>query len=202
MLIQRARGFSLIELLVALTLAGLFMALAAPSFSIWVQNSRIRATADSIAAGLQLAKAEAVSHNGLVRFQLTDTLTDACSRSTSGVNWVIDMVDGNAAQDSVENQCDAAPSETVAPRILHVRASAEGSGSSVVAASADSLIFNSLGKLSPLPAGNTVIDVTNPSGGACAAEGGDLSCLRIIVSPAGQVRMCNPRIPTGDPQAC
>lgn len=197
----QALGFSLIELLVGMTLVAIFMSLAAPSFSTWIQNSRIRSTAEAISAGLQTAKSEAVARNTLVRFQLTSSTGDDCVISNSGTSWVVDMVDADASEDSVEGKCNAAPSDTAAPRIVQVRPGAEVSGGSVVAASTASLVFNSLGKLSPVPTADTTIDISNPSG-ACAADGGDLTCLRIVVTPGGQVRMCNPRFPSGDPQAC
>jgi hypothetical protein len=29
-----------------------------------------------------------------------------------------------------------------------------------------------------------------------------VTCLNVVVSPAGQVRMCNPNLDASDPQAC
>ena len=81
---RRQRGVTLIELVVTLALLGIFMAMAAPSFSNWLQNSRIRNTATALSAGIQLAKAEAVARNTGVRFQLTSSLTNDCAISTSG----------------------------------------------------------------------------------------------------------------------
>ena len=71
----------------------------------------------------------------------------------------------------------------------------------MVEASDSSMTFNGLGRLVPLPARPISLVVSNRSG-SCAEVGGDLSCLRILVSPGGQVRMCNPSYPAGDPQAC
>jgi type IV fimbrial biogenesis protein FimT len=66
-------------------------------------------------------------------------------------------------------------------------------------------VFNGLGRIAPpLPAGNITIDINNPNGGTCYAAGGELTCLRIVITPAGQVRMCdpNPDLPAGDPRIC
>ena len=193
-------GFSMIEVLVTLTLAAMLMALGAPSFSLWLQNSRIRTTAESIMAGLQYAKSEATARNALVRFQLTTSVGADCAISTTGTSWVVDVVD--AVNDSVVGQCNAAPSDTVAPSILQTRSGNDGSGRSAVQATAAEMVFNGLARLTPAPAGVINIDINNPGAGLCAAQGGDLTCLRIVVSPAGQVRMCNPRFPAGDSQAC
>jgi type IV fimbrial biogenesis protein FimT len=41
----RHRGFTLIELMVTITLMGLLLALAAPAMLSWIRNSKIRTTA-------------------------------------------------------------------------------------------------------------------------------------------------------------
>ncbi len=194
-------GVTLIELIVSLTLLGIFMAVAAPSFSNWLQNSRIRNTATSLSAGIQLAKAEAVARNTAVRFQLTTSLTNDCALSTSGTNWVINVIGANTAADSVANRCATAPSDTVAPRILHTKPSKDGNGSVQVAANSSSVAFNSLGKPTPTPNAPITIDISNSAAGSCDASG-DATCLRVVITPSGQVRMCNPRLPSTDVQAC
>ena len=198
----RLRGISLIELMVALILAGILMALAAPSFSAWMQNTRIRSTAESIQTGIQFAKSEATSRNTRVRFQLTTSVDSSCALSSSGTSWVVDVVDADDGSDSVAGQCNAAPSDTVAPSILVTRAASDGQGTTLVQSSVDSLVFNGLGRLVPTPANNITILVSNTGAGGCIDAGGDLTCLRVIISPAGQVRMCNPRFSQPDPQAC
>lgn len=198
----RQRGLSMIELMVTLTLAAILMAVAAPAFSTWMQNSRIRVTAEAVLAGLQYAKSEATSRNSPVRFQLTSSLDNTCEVSRSGTNWVVDMVDADAASDGVAGRCATPPSDTDAPRILQTRSSREGSGTATVLASADDLVFNGLGRLTPTPNAVISIDIGASDTDQCAARGGDLTCLRVLISPAGQLRMCNPVFPAGDPQAC
>lgn len=198
-----AHGFTLVELVVSLALLAIFMSVAAPSFSDWLANTRIRTAAGAIANGLQLAKAEAVSRNTLVRFQLTSTLTNACAISTTGTNWVVNMINANTVADSVAGQCAAAFSDTVAPRILHSRPAGDGSAGVQVNASVAALVFNGVGRLNPIPAADVTINVSPPSvSGSCVADGGDITCLRILISTAGQIRLCNPNLAVGDPQAC
>ncbi len=194
-------GVTLIELIVSLVLVGIFLAMAAPSFSTWLQNSRIRNTATSLSAGIQLAKAEAVARNTAVRFQLTTSLTNTCALSTSGTNWVINVIGANTAADSVANRCASAPSDTVQPRILHTKPSNDGNGTVQIAANASSVTFNSLGKPTPTPNAAIVLDVSNSAAGSCGTDG-DAVCLRIVITPSGQVRMCNPSLPSSDVQAC
>ena len=66
------------ELLIGIAIIGILLALAAPNFAVWIQNSKIRTAAESIQNGLQLARAEAVRRNAQVRFQLTTTLDNDC----------------------------------------------------------------------------------------------------------------------------
>lgn len=192
----------MIELMVAVVITGILLAAAAPNFSAWIAGMRIRSTAEAILAGLQYAKSEAASRNRQVRFQLTTSLTAACALSTTGTNWVVDLVDANAGADSVVGQCDAAPSDTVAPSILQVRAASEVGGGVRVTAGVSSVVFNGFGRIVPTPSAPITINITPPTGTSCADAGGKVTCLRIAISTSGQVRMCNPSVAQGDPQAC
>lgn len=63
-------GFSLVELMIGIVIMGILAAIAVPSFQTWTRNSQIRNAAESIANGLQKARAEAVSRNANVTFAL------------------------------------------------------------------------------------------------------------------------------------
>jgi type IV fimbrial biogenesis protein FimT len=196
-----ARGVTLIELMVALAVLAIFLVASAPAFSTWIANSRIRTTAEGLMAGLQLAKSEAVARNARVRFQLVSSLDGDCTLSAEGRHWVVNLDPANDAE-AVEGACDSAPSDTEAPFILQVRSAGEGSGSTAVEASAASLVFNGLGRPTPVPGGDLTFDIANPAAGECANAGGEMNCLRIVVSPAGQVRMCDPKFDSADSRGC
>ena len=189
------RGFSLIELIVGIVILGVLMAMAAPRFSDWLRNARIRTSAEAIQNVLQLARAEAVRRNATVRFQLVSTIDDTCALATTGPHWVVSM-------DNPAGQCATAPSDTAAPRIIQVRNRAEGSEQTQVAAGQSAFVFNGLGRLTPVPGANVAIDVSSTTGGTCVASGGSVRCLRLVVSVGGQIRMCDPALPAGDAQAC
>lgn len=207
LILTRQRGVTLVELMVAVVIMAVLLAFAAPGFGAWLSNSRIRSTAEGLLAGVQYAKSEAATRNTQVRFQLTTTLDATCARSTTSANWVVDVVDADSNVDSVENNCNAAPSDTVAPSILQVRAARETGAGIVIASSSSQVVFNGLGRQVPIAPAVTpslvTIDITPAStAGTCVASGGRITCLRILVSPSGQVRMCNPNAPVGDTQAC
>lgn len=190
------RGTSLVELMIGLAIVALLFAMGAPSFSSWIQNSQIRTSAEAIQNGLYLARGEAVRRNAAVRFQLTTDVTASCTLSTSGGNWVV-------SQDDPSGACGSAASDTVTPRIIQVRPAAEGSANAVVAAGQSTIVFNGLGRVTPVPAGNIDINITNPTGGACATStSAGMRCLRVRVSTGGQIRMCDPILAGTDPQGC
>jgi type IV fimbrial biogenesis protein FimT len=190
---------SLIELMIGIAIVAILFLAAAPSFSTWIQQGQIRTAAEAVQNGLMLARSEGVRRNALVRFQLTDTLDNSCSISTSGTNWVVSMDDPSSLCASTPT----ADTTATAPRIIRTRPSQEGSKNALVAAAPQALIvFNGLGRVTPVPAGNIDINVTNPIGGDCVTAGGPMRCMRIRISPGGQIRMCDPQWPATDPQGC
>lgn len=165
----RQRGVSLIELAIGLAVMGVLIALALPSFRTWMQNSQIRTASETLLAGVQLARGEAVKRNT----QVTLTL--------NGNDWTI----------------------TSGGVTLQSRSNSEGTRNAVITpdpAGTTAVTFNGLGQN---VAANTIqLNVTNPTGGACQGSGGVMRCLRVVIQPAGQVRLCDPQRPATDPQGC
>jgi type IV fimbrial biogenesis protein FimT len=161
------QGFSLVELVVAIGIVGVLLALAAPSYRSWTQNTKIRGTTEAILNGIQLAKAEAVRRNTTLRFQLVSTLDNTCVLGTAGSSasygtWIIsrdDPTNPNSVCDTAPLAEDADLSNAVAPAIIRVRPATEGSSNVVVVAGTapgvgqPSISFNGLGRVltGPLP---------------------------------------------------
>lgn len=190
--VRSPRGLTLVELVVTLVIAAVLLLAGIPSFIDWIRNTQIRSAAESFLSGIQLARAEAVRRNTRVRFQVTDTLTTACTLSTTGANWVVSLSDVTGACD-ITNNAD----------IMQIRPQAEGGGGTVVSATQATLVFNGLGRLTPVPSNNVAINMAGASG-TCLAASGSLRCLRIIVSPSGQVLLCDPdpSLAVGNPARC
>ncbi len=189
------RGFSLIELIVGMVILGVLLSLAMPGFSNWLRNARVRTAAESVQNGLQLARAEAVRRNTDVRFSLVNTTGSTCAPIVAdivvaGPNWVISL-------DPPAGKCDQPASDTD-PRIIQSRSGAEGSAATTLVSGQSSFIFNNLGRLTT-PAAN--VDFQSATGN-CLPEPGTVRCLRVVVSTGGQIRMCDPALPTGDAQGC
>ena len=85
------RGVSLIELMVGIAVFSVALMLGIPTFGEWIANAQIRSTGESLQNGLNFARAEAVRRNTIVRFQLTSTLDNNCTLSTTGKSWVVNM---------------------------------------------------------------------------------------------------------------
>lgn len=168
-------GVTLIELLLTVAIMGVLAAIAAPSFNSWIQNSQIRNAANSIQDGLQHARTEAVRRNTATQFVFGD-----------GSSWTMGCVNSNES----------------CPATIESRASTEGSGNVVVAPDEDTITYNGLGRVVPVPGSDINIDVSNPNGGACIASAGSMRCLRVVVSAGGQIRMCDPSLPSNNPRGC
>ena len=69
----RTKGFSLIELVVAIAIMGVIMSLGLPALTTYSRNLKLRAAAESFMAGLQLARGEAVRLNSSVELILTNS---------------------------------------------------------------------------------------------------------------------------------
>lgn len=198
----RQAGMSIIEIMVVIGIIAILLAAAAPNFTVWLQSSQIRTSSDSVLAGMQLARAEAVRRNVPIRFQFVTTLGADCAIDVAGTNWVISVNDPT-------NQCNTEPSDTqpdpppvpLDPLIKQRRSSADGSANVTVTSTVSAVTFTPLGQASSA----ATVDFANPVGGACS-PGGPMRCMRVVLSPGGQARMCDPaRVSTAaapDPQAC
>lgn len=203
------RGFTLLELVIVLAIASVLMALAMPTYRQWMARTKIRVAAESMMSGLVYARNQALQRNAQVQFSMTDTLANGCALSNSGTNWLVSM--GTPA-----GQCGAAPSETADPRIMQKRAGGEGGTNAITisalnssSAAANRLIFTGLGRAlianssgAPMNPINT-IDFSYPAFGNCVKDSGPVRCLRIVVTPAGEARICDPSVTaTNDPRYC
>lgn len=198
---RRARGLTLIELLVGLAVLAMMLVVAAPSLGEWLANARLRNTAEALGASLQYAKGEAVARNARVRFQLVSSADASCVANTSGPHWAVN-IDPDADASAVEGACNAALSDTDAPRLLSLHHARENGTDVVLEGSASTLVFNGLGRVTPVPAGDVSFEVRTADDGECVFNGGTRSCMRVLVSAVGQIRVCNPALAAPHPGAC
>ncbi len=63
---MRYRGFSLLELMVAITILGVMLAIGVPAFGALIDSQRMDSAVNSLARGLNYARAESVRRNRVV----------------------------------------------------------------------------------------------------------------------------------------
>jgi type IV fimbrial biogenesis protein FimT len=181
-------GATLIELMIGLVIVAILLVAGAPSIGAFMRNTKIRNSADAVQAGLNRARAESVRRNTNVQFSLNG------SNSSWTIGCVTDPgdLDGDGVSDcpaSIETRAaDNAATITVA----------------VTPAAASTVSFNGLGRVTSLAAGtNATFDISDNSD-LCVASGGTTRCLRVVATPGGQIRMCDPdpALASSNPQSC
>lgn len=86
----REPGFTLIEMLFTVTLSGIVLAIAAPSFARMNADIRTRSTAEQLAGALRLAQSSAVTRNRTAAFLLTDAApVENATPTVNGTNWLV-----------------------------------------------------------------------------------------------------------------
>ncbi len=196
------RGFTLIELMIVVAILAILSALGLPLLTESLQKNQIRTAAESVMAGVQLARAEAIRRNALVRFQLVTSIASSCALSASGPAWIV-------SQDDPTSKCDIDPSDTTDPRTIQKKPGGEGSPNATLSATAagaaaTTVTFNGMGRMSGA-GGIDTIDIENPIGGTCqhAAADGRMRCLRLRIASGGEARLCDPKVTdAADPRYC
>jgi type IV fimbrial biogenesis protein FimT len=69
---EASAGFSLIELMIVLSILSILFAVGMPAFGRLLHDIEIRGSAEGLRAGLQKARAEAVTRNALVRISFSN----------------------------------------------------------------------------------------------------------------------------------
>jgi type IV fimbrial biogenesis protein FimT len=88
------RGFTLIELMVSLTVAGILFAIAIPAFNSFLQNDRDTGQANSLVESLSYARSEAVkraSPNGIAVCPSANGA--ACDAGPWTEGWIVTYID-------------------------------------------------------------------------------------------------------------
>ncbi|HZE90902.1 MAG TPA: GspH/FimT family pseudopilin [Rhizobacter sp.] len=174
---KSSRGFTLIEAMVTVAVAGILASAAAPSFRGLIDTRRIDGAATQLAADLHFARSEAVSRNQPVRISIHhDAVGSSC--------YVVHT--GNA------DQClcsDTAPAQCTgdAEQIKTVLLPATGRVS--LQANVSSLLFDPL-------------HGTSTPTGTLRLVGADGRAIHHVVNVMGRVRSCSPQAAVSGYRVC
>jgi type IV fimbrial biogenesis protein FimT len=156
-------GFTLVELMIALTIAAFLILQGLPSFTEFMRNSEIRSTTESIVNGLRVARSEAANRNQPVRFTLA---------GGGDPSWSINRVSDNSVIQSYSKQ-EGGVHTTVA----------------IQPAGAVAITFNGLGRVIPAAVdGNPNLRQLDISSALAASS----RPLRIYVDDGHGIRVCDP----------
>jgi type IV fimbrial biogenesis protein FimT len=95
-------GFTLIELMITVAIAGIFASLAAPAMTTIIRNNRVQSEASSLVSDLQLARNEAIKRGSPVAVCPAATGGGSCLTTNTWQNgWIIFTdLNGNGVYDS------------------------------------------------------------------------------------------------------
>lgn len=169
MLKKYCSGFTLVELLIVIVIAGVLVVIGLPSFREFIERNKVRSSAESVLNALQLARAEAVNRNEQITFSL--------GTGSGATSWKVTNSDGNDIQVS--------------------RSSGEGSASvtaSVDPVTATELVFNGFGRVVGNSGISTIVFGSVNTSLTVQVEiqhpGGQIRMCDPSVSAAGDPRKC------------
>lgn len=169
------RGFTLVELMVALALIAILLSLAVPSLASFQRNSELRATASGFLAAVQSARTEAMKRG-------VDTYMQPMSNNNWANGWII-YADNDRSQ--TQTAADAVLMQT-GPIAAKTNVASNATDASEFAGGAGKFIrFNGGGF--PL-----AMDGSFRGGAIEFGVTGSTEKRRVVLNAVGRVRLCDP----------
>lgn len=197
----RVGGFTLVELMITMVVLAVLLKVAMPAFSSWIGNVQLRASAESVLSGLNLARAEALRRNARVMFTMTgadggETSWSICQVTTGGTTCdglvpVIQKRDGGEESERVR-----AGASTLASLVLPAAfATPLAPGSGMPAA----VIYDGRGRPLVVPGWSNALRFDLRNTGLSES---DERRMVVVLGASGGARLCDPKAGAGDPRVC
>lgn len=92
---HHSRAFTLIELMVTISVLAVVISLAAPSFSSMLRENRLAALSTEVQGALQLARSEAIKRRESITVCRSNAAQTTCANGTNwGAGWLITRMNG------------------------------------------------------------------------------------------------------------
>lgn len=103
---QRMRGFTLVELIVAMVVAGVVAAIAIPNFRLLILNQQSEAIGEELISSFQFARSEAIKRSGFVTVCPSNTGTSCGGSWGNGLLIIVDGAVANGASIDLQDSAD------------------------------------------------------------------------------------------------
>lgn len=197
-------GFTLIEVMVAVVILGILLAVGIPNMTQWIMTNKAKSAAEFYQDGLSMARRQAVAHNARSRLVLTPNVNGQfdwqvdlcfpapgapCTDEAGGWSTTADPADGDPEQaagfKSVFRAASALPgSDMLAPTVTP-----EG---------ANAIYFTELGWTDPSIANRLTRLRLDPA----EALAQQVRPVALAVTLAGMASKCDPTVQLPDSRAC
>jgi type IV fimbrial biogenesis protein FimT len=101
--LQCQQGFTLVELMIVLSLTAILMKLAVPAFQDVIRNNKVQTAANSLASAVGLARSEAVKRGTYVTICPTTNNTSCTASSTAWAGGWMVFIDTGVSTDPAAN---------------------------------------------------------------------------------------------------
>lgn len=197
-----ARGFSLIETMVALSIFAILLAVGVPNMRAWLGGTSATGAAQFYAEGFTLARTMALSNNARTRLVFSD------NEKSGQRDWQVDVCFPNAGDSCAAGSARwsdvdapaAAPDKGIVetssvfrsadalPRAASLDITPDGD--------AEGVYFTELGWVDAAKPAVTRLDLAPPG------ESEDFAPMAVVVTLAGAVVTCRPNADPGDSRRC
>ena len=120
-----AAGFTLVELLVVISVLGILTAIALPSFGALSNSVRMASVSAQLRSDLNLARSESINRNSRMLVCVRNTAGTACAAGTNWqAGWLVCYDNGTTATPNngvADGECDAAPGDGSRPNPIVLR---------------------------------------------------------------------------------
>ncbi|MCR4304228.1 MAG: GspH/FimT family pseudopilin [Gallionella sp.] len=113
---KRQAGVTLVELMIVVVIAAIMAAVAAPSFSSFIQNTRLTSTMAQLTGDLNRARSEAIKRNSRILVCAHAVNGTACADTSWNNGWLVCY-----DNDPQDNACDTAPVDGTNPNPMVIR---------------------------------------------------------------------------------